>query len=152
MASAKAAATANADPTVPGVERIANAVAVVGKDEPRKVLALAANRPYGLDPTKGETVQRLPTTFAPLGAGSTFKIFTAAAAMEMGLGTNATDRRARRIHQPAGPNRRLQERRQLSGVDDARAGPGHVAEHRFRRAGGPGRPAEGRRDGGPARV
>ena len=89
MASAKAAATANADPSVPGVERIANAVAVVGKDEPRKVLALAANRPYGLDTTKGQTVQRLPTTFAPLGAGSTFKIFTAAAAMESGLGTNA---------------------------------------------------------------
>jgi membrane peptidoglycan carboxypeptidase len=90
MAAAKAAATSNADPTVPGVERIANAVAVVGKDEPRKVLALAANRPYGLDITKGETVQRLPTTFAPLGAGSTYKIFTAAAAMEMGLGINAT--------------------------------------------------------------
>lgn len=89
MASAKASATANADPTVPGVERLANAVAVVGKDEPRKVLALAANRPYGLDVAKGQTVQRLTTTFAPLGAGSTFKIFTAAAAMEMGLGTNA---------------------------------------------------------------
>src|SRR6478736_2528851 len=89
MASAKASATSNADPSQPGVDRIANAVAVVGKDEPRKVLALAANRPYGLDKSKGETVQRLPTTFAPLGAGSTFKIFTAAAAMEMGLGTNA---------------------------------------------------------------
>ncbi len=88
-AAAKAAAKSNADPSVPGVERLANAVAVVGKDEPRKVLALAANRPYGLDPTKGQTVQRLPTTFAPLGAGSTFKIFTAAAAMEKGLGTNA---------------------------------------------------------------
>jgi membrane peptidoglycan carboxypeptidase len=89
MASAKAAATANADPTVPGVERLANTVAIVGKDEPRKVLALAANRPYGLDVSKGQTVQRLPTTFAPLGAGSTFKVFTAAAAMESGLGTNA---------------------------------------------------------------
>jgi membrane peptidoglycan carboxypeptidase len=90
MAAAKAAATSNADPSQPGVERLANTVAVVGKDEPRKVLALATNRPYGLDPAKGETVQRLTTTFAPLGAGSTFKIFTAAAAMEMGLGTNAT--------------------------------------------------------------
>ncbi len=89
MASAKAAAKSNADPTVPGVQRIANAVAVVGKDEPRKVLALAANRPYGLDPKKGETVQRLTTTFAPLGAGSTFKVFTAAAAMEQGLGANS---------------------------------------------------------------
>ena len=89
MAAAKAAATSNADPTVPGVERLANTVTVVGKDEPRKVLALAANRPYGLDVAKGQTVQRLTTTFSPLGAGSTFKIFTAAAAMESGLGTNA---------------------------------------------------------------
>ncbi len=89
MASAKAAAVANADPTNDAVKRIANAVAVVSKDEPRRVLALAANRPYGLDPTTGQTVQRLTTTFAPLGAGSTFKIFTAAAAMEAGLGTNA---------------------------------------------------------------
>jgi len=89
MASAKAAATSKADPSVPGVERLANSVAVVGKDEPRKVLALAANRPYGLDTTKGQTQQRLTTTFAPLGAGSTFKVFTAAAAMESGLGTNA---------------------------------------------------------------
>ena len=89
MASAKAAAVANADPNNDAVKRIANAVAVVSKDEPRRVLALAANRPYGLDPSKGQTVQRLTTTFAPLGAGSTFKIFTAAAAMEAGLGTNA---------------------------------------------------------------
>ena len=89
MASAKAAAVANADPSNDAVKRIANAVAVVSKDEPRRVLALAANRPYGLDPSKGQTVQRLTTTFAPLGAGSTFKIFTAAAALEAGLGTNA---------------------------------------------------------------
>ncbi len=89
MASAKAAAVANADPSNDAVKRIANAVAVVSKDEPRRVLALAANRPYGLDTTKGQTVQRLTTTFAPLGAGSTFKVFTAAAAMEAGLGTNA---------------------------------------------------------------
>src|SRR6478735_11138952 len=104
MAAAKAAATSNADPTVPGVERIANAVAVVGKDEPRKVLALAANRPYGLDVAKGQTVQRLTTTFAPLGAGSTFKIFTAAAAMEMGLGTNATIDVPAEYHSPLVPS------------------------------------------------
>ena len=70
--------------------RIANVIAVV---EPgagtRKVLALAANRPYGLDAAKGQTVQRLTTTFAPLGAGSTFKLFTVAAAMQKGLGVNA---------------------------------------------------------------
>ena len=53
MAAAKQSATANADPTKPEVARLANAVAVVGKDEPRKVLALAANRPYGLDVSQG---------------------------------------------------------------------------------------------------
>ena len=152
MASAKAAATSNADPTVPGVERLANAVAVVGKDEPRKVLALAANRPYGLDAAKGQTVQRLTTTFAPLGAGSTFKIFTAAAAMEMGLGTNAADRCARARTTARWCRQRVQQRRQLPGQADPGAGAGDVAEHRLRRAGGPGRPAEGRRDGGPARA
>lgn len=70
--------------------RIANVMAVVEPNtqtpaKGRPVLALAANQPYGLG--DGQTVQRLPTTFAPLGAGSTFKIFTAAAAMQRGLGT-----------------------------------------------------------------
>jgi len=80
----------NANPDDAKVDRIANVIAVV---EPgggtRKVLALSANRPYGLDADKGQTVQRLTTTFAPLGAGSTFKIFTVAAAMNQGLGVNA---------------------------------------------------------------
>ncbi len=69
--------------------RIANVLAVVEPGTPRKVVALTANRPYGLDQSKGQTVQKLTTTFAPLGAGSTFKIFTAAAAMEAGLGTQS---------------------------------------------------------------
>ncbi len=90
MKDSLASVTKNADPSDPAVARIANVIAVV---EPgvttRKVLALAANRPYGLDATKGQTVWPLPTAFAPLGAGSTFKIFTAAAAMKLGLGTNA---------------------------------------------------------------
>jgi membrane peptidoglycan carboxypeptidase len=55
----------------------------------RPVLALAVNRPYGLDAAQGQTVNRLPTTFAPLGAGSTFKLFTAAAALEKSLGTDS---------------------------------------------------------------
>ncbi len=67
--------------------RIANVMAVVAPGTPRKVVALTANRPYGLDPTKGQTTQKLTTTFAPLGAGSTFKVFTAAAALQAGLGT-----------------------------------------------------------------
>ena len=89
MKAAVAGVKKNADPTSAQAKRVANVVAVV---EPgvttRKVLALAANRPYGLDQAKGQTVQKLTTTFAPLGAGSTFKIFTTAAVMKAGLGIN----------------------------------------------------------------
>ena len=82
-------ATVDKVPLTAADRRIANVLAVVQPGSPRKVLALTANRPYGLDPTKGQTVQKLTTTFAPLGAGSTFKIFTAAAALEAGLGTQS---------------------------------------------------------------
>ncbi|WP_285656811.1 transglycosylase domain-containing protein [Actinomycetospora sp. NBRC 106375] len=61
-------------------------VAAVVRPEPnrRPVLALAANRTYGTDGDAGET--SLPLTTAPLrGAGSIYKIFTAAAALEQGL-------------------------------------------------------------------
>jgi len=91
MKDAKAAVNAQADPGSTTSKRVANVMAIV---EPglttRRVLALAANRPYGLKASQGQTVLRLTTTFAPLGAGSTFKIFTAAAAMEQGLGTETT--------------------------------------------------------------
>jgi membrane peptidoglycan carboxypeptidase len=87
MAQAHKAAVEQVPPTAN--KRIANVLAVVKPGASRQVLALTANRPYGLDATKGETVQKLATTFAPLGAGSTFKIFTAAAAMTAGLGTNS---------------------------------------------------------------
>ena len=53
----------------PPTKRIANVMALVAPGTPRKVVALTANRPYGLDPTKGQTVQKLTTTFAPLGRG-----------------------------------------------------------------------------------
>ncbi len=94
MAAAVASVTANANPAAPDTARIANVLAVV---EPstnpsatgRPVLALAVNRPYGLNAEQGQTVNRLATTFAPLGAGSTFKIFTAAAALQHNLGTDS---------------------------------------------------------------
>jgi membrane peptidoglycan carboxypeptidase len=90
MKKAVDAVRSTVNPDDAAASRIANVMAVV---EPgagtRKVLALAANRPYGLDTSKGETVQRLVTTFAPLGAGGVFKLFTAAAAMDKGLGTRA---------------------------------------------------------------
>lgn len=87
MKDAKTAVDASASPGDPKANRVANVMAIVQPGSARRVVALAANRPYGLDPKKGQTVQRLTTTFAPLGAGSTFKVFTAAAALDAGLGT-----------------------------------------------------------------
>ncbi len=69
---------------------IANAVAVVqpGRDRHR-VMALAANRELGPDGAAGQSSYLLPTDPVPFGAGSIFKVFTAAAAMERGLGIEA---------------------------------------------------------------
>jgi membrane peptidoglycan carboxypeptidase len=69
---------------------IANAVAIVqpGKDRHR-VVALAANRDYGLDASRGQTTYPLPSGVEnKFGAGSIYKIFTAAAALEKGMGIN----------------------------------------------------------------
>ncbi|ADG97579.1 glycosyl transferase family 51 [Segniliparus rotundus DSM 44985] len=55
-----------------------------------KVLAMASSRSYGLDTDNHQTVQPEPFSMVGDGAGSVFKIFTVAAAMEKGLGTSAT--------------------------------------------------------------
>ncbi len=89
MKAAKDGVDLNADPTAAANKSVASALAIVEPGSVRKVVALASNRPYGLDQAKGQTLQRLPTTFAPLGAGSTFKVFTAAAALQAGLGTSS---------------------------------------------------------------
>ena len=69
-------------------EGIANAMAVVrpGKDK-HEVVALVANRDYGLKADANQTQFDLPSGVEnKFGAGSIYKIFTAAAAMEKGLG------------------------------------------------------------------
>jgi membrane peptidoglycan carboxypeptidase len=68
---------------------VANNMAVVapGQDKHR-VLAIASSRTFGLDAAKEETSYGLPYQPVPLGAGSVYKIFTAATAMEKGLGIN----------------------------------------------------------------
>ncbi len=68
-------------------EGIANAMAIVqpGVDKHR-VVALVSSRDYGLDAEEGETSFAQPSTPQPFGAGSIYKIFTAAAALEKGLG------------------------------------------------------------------
>ncbi len=50
---------------------------------------MGSSRTYGLDTSNEETVQPQPYTLVGHGAGSIFKIFTTAAAMEKGLGTSA---------------------------------------------------------------
>ncbi|GDY29512.1 transglycosylase domain-containing protein [Gandjariella thermophila] len=50
-----------------------------------QVLAMVSNRDFGTDPSAGQTSYNQPADVSvPFGAGSVFKIFTAAAAMEQG--------------------------------------------------------------------
>jgi membrane peptidoglycan carboxypeptidase len=52
-------------------------------------MAMAANRTYGFNSDARETVQPLPFSLVGDGAGSIYKIFTTAAALDMGMGINA---------------------------------------------------------------
>ncbi len=74
----------------PDIDGIASVMSVIrpGK-ESHPVLAMASNRTYGLNTEAGETMQPQPFSLVGDGAGSTFKIFTTAAALEMGMGINA---------------------------------------------------------------
>src|SRR6478609_404838 len=75
----------------PDLQGVASVMSVIrpGK-ESHPVLAMASNRTYGLNTDAGETMQPQPFSLVGDGAGSTFKIFTTAAALEMGMGINAT--------------------------------------------------------------
>ncbi|HEY3262935.1 MAG TPA: transglycosylase domain-containing protein [Pseudonocardiaceae bacterium] len=68
---------------------IADTMAIVqpGKERHR-VIALVANRDFGLDKAAGQTSYALPSDTSKFGAGSIYKIFTAAAALEKGMGIN----------------------------------------------------------------
>src|SRR5690242_11215473 len=74
----------------PDIQGIASVMSVVkpGK-ESHPVLAMASNRTYGLNMDAGETMQPQPFSLVGDGAGSVFKIFTTAAALDMGMGINA---------------------------------------------------------------
>ncbi|MGH3675830.1 MAG: transglycosylase/D,D-transpeptidase PonA2 [Mycobacterium sp.] len=74
----------------PDLEGIASVMSVIkpGK-ESHPVLAMASNRTYGLNIEAGETMQPQPFALVGDGAGSVFKVFTVAAAMDMGMGINA---------------------------------------------------------------
>ncbi len=85
--STKAALVSNTSPGLNGVATVMNVIAP-GQDNHR-ILAMGSSRTYGLDADADETVQAQPYSLVGHGAGSIFKIFTTAAAMERGLGTSA---------------------------------------------------------------
>ncbi|KAA0105663.1 PASTA domain-containing protein [Mycolicibacterium sp. P1-5] len=74
----------------PQLDGVASVMSVIqpGKTS-HKVLAMGDNRGYGLQLDAGQTVQPQPFSLAGDGAGSIFKIFTTAAALEMGMGISA---------------------------------------------------------------
>ena len=76
-----------ASPTLQGVASVMSVIKP-GKDN-HPVLAMASNRTYGLNGDAGETMRPQPFSLVGDGAGSVFKIFTTAAALEMGMGINA---------------------------------------------------------------
>jgi membrane peptidoglycan carboxypeptidase len=81
--AAKDAVEKNVPTTQDGV---ANTMSIVapGNDE-HEVLAMVANRDLGTDASKGETSTNIVSAVSdPFGAGSVFKIFTSAAAVESG--------------------------------------------------------------------
>jgi membrane peptidoglycan carboxypeptidase len=82
----KASLDAEVPPKQPNV---ANVMSVVqpGTDKHR-VLGMASSRTFGLDAEEMETSYGLPYEPVNLGAGSVYKIFTAATALEKGLGIN----------------------------------------------------------------
>ena len=87
QASVKSAVDTVAKPTQDGVASVMSVVKP-GRDAHR-ILAMADNRSYGLDLRAGQTVQPQPFSLVGDGGGSVFKIFTTAAALEMGMGINA---------------------------------------------------------------
>ena len=134
---------------------VANNMAVVapGADKHR-VLAMASSRGRsGWTPAKEETSYGLPYQPVPLGAGSVYKIFTAATAMEKGLGINyqlavPPSGYASPIYIDGGGRPVAGgQRRRLPGAAVADRRAGAVAEHGVHQAGGvhrgPGRGGHG---------
>src|SRR4051794_24666586 len=75
----------------PDLDGVASVMSVIkpGKDS-HPVVAMASNRTYGLNLDAGETMQPQPFSLVGDGAGSIFKLFTTSAALDMGMGINAT--------------------------------------------------------------
>ncbi len=86
--SAKRALADNARPDLDGIAEVMDLIEPT--PDAHKVVAMASSRTYGLDTAAHETVQPQPYSMVGDGAGSTFKLFTTAVAMEKGLGLDTT--------------------------------------------------------------
>lgn len=85
--SVKRAVTEAADPNL---ENIAEVMSVIGPGQDKHpLLAMASSRTYGLNREANETLLPQPYSMVGDGAGSVFKLFTTAAAMEKGMGISA---------------------------------------------------------------
>ncbi|WP_279347512.1 penicillin-binding protein [Hoyosella sp. YIM 151337] len=82
--SAVRAVTNNTSPQASGVANVLNLIQP--GQESHRVLAMASSRIYGLDISSNETVSPQPFSMVGHGAGSIFKIFPTAAALEQGMG------------------------------------------------------------------
>ncbi|MBX7431214.1 transglycosylase/D,D-transpeptidase PonA2 [Mycobacterium sp. Y57] len=87
QASVKSAIDSVASSDITGVASVMSVIRPGKESHP--VLAMASNRTYGLNLDAGETMQPQPFSLVGDGAGSIFKVFTTAAALEMGMGINA---------------------------------------------------------------
>ncbi|WP_280338751.1 penicillin-binding protein [Nocardia neocaledoniensis] len=85
--SVKRSVNEQADPNLDNIAEVMSVVAP-GQDS-HPVLAMASSRTYGLNRDANETLLGQPYTLVGDGAGSIFKLFTTAAAMEKGLGIAA---------------------------------------------------------------
>lgn len=84
--AAHAAAETNVRPTEAGVSEASTLISPT--KEGHEVVAMASSRTYGLDTKNQETVNPVTHSLQGHGAGSIFKIFTAALALEDGMGLN----------------------------------------------------------------
>ncbi|WP_027004201.1 transglycosylase domain-containing protein [Corynebacterium halotolerans] len=82
--AAHQAAVSHVNPDQPGVAEVINVIEP-GQDS-RDILAMTSSRDYGLNLEEGETMLPQPSSMVGNGAGSIFKIFTAAVAIDQGMG------------------------------------------------------------------
>ncbi|MEI7913128.1 MAG: transglycosylase/D,D-transpeptidase PonA2 [Mycobacteriaceae bacterium] len=88
QADAKRSVDSTAAPDLNGIASVMN-ILLPGKTS-HPLIAMVSSRNYGLNTDAGETVQPQPFSLVGDGAGSIYKIFTTAAALDLGLGINAT--------------------------------------------------------------